>query len=356
MMAKRRIVAAAAAACFFLATAMWNPGLAAAAPTDYQILAGDFVGDSRDELFYYAPGTAPDYLTGFSFDGLYYYLDVLGEFTVNGSYKPLVGDFDGDGYDEILWYAPGTTTDYMWNFTGNTTVSSVPYTVNGNYARPTVGDYTGDGVDDVLWYAPGSGPDYLWDYNVGGSYVSVPRTINGVYLPVSGSFGNDATDDIFWYSPGTAPDYLWDYVPGTTQYTQQKYAVNGTNYRPVAVDMFGDGPGNEDILWYAPGPTADFTWDFYLGTRTSYPESISGDYLVAAGDFLGDGIEDVVFDTYDRTILWDHGPGVRTVVTWVWDTTLTASSNETGRAASPDREESGRVATAIEQEPLAVRR
>jgi len=329
----RRVGALGACAIVGSSTLLVGAGPASAeVPTGTLLVTGNFTGDVRDEIFYYSPGTFPDYLTGYSGDGTTSISqDLLGTFTVNATYTPLVGDLDADGYDEILWYAPGTATDYLWNFTSTSTVSSVPYTANGTYARPTVGDYTGDGADDVLWYAPGPAQDYLWDYEPGGGYVSTPRTISGTYIPVSGSFGNDATDDVFWYSPGPAADYLWNYVPGTTSYTQQVYAVSATGYRPFAIDMWGDGPGNEDIFWYAPGPGADYVWDFLGGQRTSYPESVNGEYLATAGDFVGDGIEDVVFEGYDRSILWNHSPdGFRHI--WTWTYTAAAA---TSRASAP---------------------
>lgn len=310
-MNRRRTIALGAAAGLSAAMVMAGPSPAGAAvPDDYQLLSGNFVGgaDSTDELFYYAPGSETEALASFTHYGDVVSHDLLGSFTVNGTYKPLVGDLDGDGMDEILWYAPGTATDYLWNFTSNTSVSSVAYTANGTYAGATVGDYTGDGADDVLWYAPGPAQDYLWEYNVGGGYTSTPRTINGTYRPISGSFGNDATDDIFWYSPGTAGDYLWDFNVGTTSYSQQAFTVNGTNYRPFALDMFGDGPGNEDIFWYAPGATADHTWDFVGGDVYSYAETVGGEYLTAAGDYFGDGVDDIVFQNYDLMVLWEHTP------------------------------------------------
>ena len=42
----------------------------------------------------------------------------------------MAGDFDGDNLDEILWYAPGPAADYLWNFTGYGTYTTRPYTVN----------------------------------------------------------------------------------------------------------------------------------------------------------------------------------------------------------------------------------
>ncbi len=275
-------------------------------PTDYTVLTGNYFGDGRDEAFYYAPGTTPDTMIGFTKDLVgNAQLQVYGNLTANGTYTPLVGDFDGDGFDEILWYAPGTAADSMWHLRADGSVASVPYQINGSYPRAMAGDFTGDSTDDVLWYAPGTAPDVMWDFNQGGGYTSTGRTISGTYQPVVGSFGNDVTDDILWYAPGTAKESLWDHVPGSTSYTQQVFDVRGT-YRPFAVDMYGDGPGGEDIFWYAPGAAGDSVWDFYLGQRFNSADSQPGTYLAAAGDFFGDGVEDILWDNAAETVMWDH--------------------------------------------------
>ena len=279
-------------------------------PTDHKILAGNFYAGPRDEFFYYTPGAGPDEMYTITKVNGEPQFNSVGSFTINGTYTPLVGDFDGDGFDEILWYAPGFAPDFMWNFTSYSSVQSRSYPVNGVYSRPTVGDYTGDGADDILWYAPGFTQDWLWDYNRGGSYNSGPRTINGHYLPVSGSFGNDRTDDVFWYAPGTAADYLWDYVPGSTAYQSVAQSVNATTYRPFSLDVYNDGPGSEDIYWYAPGTSPDFYWDYFLGSRFTHALAgelaINGHYLTAAGDFFGGGADDIVFESGSDLLIREH--------------------------------------------------
>ena len=65
---------------------------------------------------------------------------------------------------------------------------------------PITGDFDGNGVDDIVWYGPGGSPDYQWNFRVGGSYTSVPRRVNGHYTTTVGDFDGNGHDDILWYS------------------------------------------------------------------------------------------------------------------------------------------------------------
>ena len=317
-MGRGRITALTAAAGMCAGLLAFSPAPSSAqVPTDHTVLAGNFAAGPRDELFYYAPGSEAEGLFVITMSGDAPMIELRGEFTVNGTYTPLVGDFDGDGFDEILWYAPGSTQDYMWNFTSYTTIQSRSYPVNGTYT-PTVGDYTADGADDILWYAPGSQADYLWDYNTGGGYASHRQTINGVYKPVSGSVAQDATDDIFWYAPGTAADYIWDYPVGGGTPASIRQTVNGGGYLPFSLDVFADGAGNEDLFWYAPGTSPDSLWDYYFGSRFTYAEYVDGEYVTTSGDFFGDGAEDIVFENDTELLLYEHRLVPGGVERWEW--------------------------------------
>ncbi len=286
------------------------PAAAAAIPTDHALLVGNFAAGPRDEAFLYAQGTAPEAL--FIFTRLFDEppeLSVRGQFAIDGTYRPFVGNFDADAFDEIFFYGPGAVEDFVWNFTSYTQAQSVPSNVGGNFT-PIPGDYNSDGTDDIVWYTPGSGADAMWRSRPGGGYSSIPMSINGVYRPVSGSFGGDRSDDIFWYAPGTAADYLFDFNPGGKTRTIRQ-AVNGGNYLPFSADTFGDGPGEEDIFWYAPGPAADGLWDFFQGQvfKATISPNVTGEYVTAAGDFLGDGAEDYLFENDDIMQFWDNLPG-----------------------------------------------
>jgi hypothetical protein len=90
---------------------------------------------------------------------------------VSGRYRPVAFDPDGDGTDELLWYAPGPAVDVRWQ--GSPAAPrQVAASVGGDYL-PLAGDLDGDGHDDIAWYGPGGGPEVMW-WGGPGSIASGP--------------------------------------------------------------------------------------------------------------------------------------------------------------------------------------
>jgi hypothetical protein len=289
---------------------------AAAQTAEYIELSGDFSSDPGDEWLSYTPGPEPDWITVLGNGGV-----PGGTLTTTTSRdscigtmtgRPVVGNFDGTGYDEIFIYGPGSGGDAMVRRGGGFCTQDPRYTVGGDY-QPIAGDFTGDGVDDIYWYTPGVAADPLWDFNPGGGYTSVNINNNSTYRPVVASIGKDATDDIVWYSPpascdtpATAPTLLWDFTQGTTTYTTETLSIEGGPYEPFAFDQHGQGWRGHDLFWYSPTGTASPVWDYAQGVRSERVEPLSGDYQPVAGDFFGDGQDDIVWSTATQFVVWDH--------------------------------------------------
>jgi hypothetical protein len=271
-------------------------------------LTGDFDGDGYDDLLTYNPGTTGDELWFGEPDGSMRKVAV----SVNGQYRPVAGDFDGDGRTEILWYAPGSGADPHWEWNGSGW-SNQTRTINGTY-KPLVGDFDGDGNDDLLWYAAGKGADFYWYGTDSGSFASVGTRIDGTYGPLIGDLDGNGGDDIFWYAKGSASDWIWYSTLARGAYANRGTTVNGT-YAPFTGDF--DGNDTDDLFWYAPGSAKDFVWytNQVKGQYASVARSVSGTYVPGSADFDGDDADDIVWfspASANGDALWRGNPGGRT--------------------------------------------
>jgi hypothetical protein len=256
----------------------------------YRPFTGDFDGDGRADIFWYAPGSAADSIWfgrgGTSFERL--------ARPVSGNYLPFTGDFNGDGRSDIFWYGPGSGPDSVWLSRGDGTFSGAARPVDGVY-EPLVGDYDGNGRTDVFWYAPGSpasSPDRMWRWAADGTVTQTALPVSGSYDPLVGDFDGDARDDLFLYGAGSYPDHLW-FGTAAGGFTKTLRPVSGV-YEPFVGDF--DGDGVEDVFWYAPGSAGDPVW--YGRTSRTFAastRSVRGDYQPVVGDISGDGPTDIVW-------------------------------------------------------------
>jgi len=291
---------------------------------EYTPISGDFNGDGRFDIFWYAPGTATDRIrfgraTSNGADENAWF-DTGGTVDVNGTYRPVSGDFNGDGCWDILWYGVGTNPDSLWlgrttDAGGNNGMFNSGGTVeySGDY-KPVAGDFNGDGRDDLLLYGSGDNGDAVrWGRATHSGatqngWFDINGTVNvsGTYRPETGDFNGDGRCDVFWYNPGTAQDYIWygraTNAGGDNGWWDSYTTEFAGDYNPVITGDY-NGDGKFDIFLYQRGTDGDFirggsatlgSWSTALGSV-----NVNGTYKPVSGDFDGDGKWD---------IFW-HGPG-----------------------------------------------
>ena len=262
----------------------------------YQPLVGDFAGSNNDDVIYYSPGTKSDYLHISRADGTF---DDVRLPAINGTYKPLVGDFVGDDRDEVLFTAPGRTTAYLWRFdrngrSGAVAVDSASLSVPGTVTKAFVLDnrsFYGGPSDEVVWYAAGRAADRIdhfgWPSGGGITVTSRPISVSGTYQPVVGDFDGNGFADIFWYAPGSAPDSIW-LLDGTVIRSQTQRTLNAPvsgTYQVLSGNFSGSATRSE-LAFYQPGGGPDFLWTFDGGgSPTSEPRvnSLTGTAYVLRG-------------------------------------------------------------------------
>jgi hypothetical protein len=166
---------------------------------------GDFNGDGKDDIFRYVAGTS----------GADVFLSNGTKFVSSGSWTPAghgtdgwyIGDFNEDGKDDIFRYVAGTSGADVFLSNGTKFVSSGSWTGAGHGTDGWyIGDFNGDGKDDIFRYVAGTtGADVFistgtaFVYN--GPWTGAGHGTDGWYV---GDFNGDLKADIFRYVPGTS--------------------------------------------------------------------------------------------------------------------------------------------------------
>jgi hypothetical protein len=278
----------------------------------YAPVAGDFDGDGADGVYWYGEWDRPDSLwAGTAQPGAFSKHLLVGASDQAGTFLPVAGDFDGDGDTDIFWYQPGgdpivalrccnyepnARPDMLWSANGDGTFTAVPRS-RLEATIPVVGDFNADGADDILWYGPGAQRDEIW---IGGSWshgetpATVALSVNGDYRPVAGDFDGDGGDDLLWYAQGESEDTLWEFGPGFA-ITRSHPVLRGVGYEPFAGDF--DHDGADEVFLYGPGTVADriLTDVRADGTFDKVGLTVNGHYTPLVADFDGNGTTDVLW-------------------------------------------------------------
>ncbi|WP_254519223.1 M57 family metalloprotease [Aquimarina sp. Aq78] len=266
---------------------------------------GDYNGDGKDDIFRYRPGiSGADVFLSNGVDFIYSgnWTGAGVDFSKGGWH---IGDYNGDGKDDIFRYRPGISGAEVFLSTGSSFTNNGSWTGAGvDFSKGGwhIGDYNGDGKDDIFRYRPGiSGAEVFLStgssFTNNGSWTGagVDFSKGGWHI---GDYNGDGKDDIFRYRPG---------ISGAEVFlsTGSSFTNNGS-WTGAGVDFskggwhIGDynGDGKDDIFRYRPGISGA---EVFLSTGSSF--SNNGSWTGAGvdfskggwhiGDYNGDGDTDI---------------------------------------------------------------
>lgn len=294
--------------------------------------AGDFNGDGKDDIITFlrdseeGDGRGDVYValsTGNSFGGGQRWHE---DFCV-GFQIPGVGDFNGDGKDDIIAFTRSADTglgmgDVWVALSDGASFGSVmkwhEYFCIGNEI-PDVGDFNGDGKDDIIIFVrnaksgEGRGDVYV-ALSDGSSFVNAGTWHDffciATEIPAVGDFNGDGRDDIITFTrdtwsgngrgdvyvaiAGRGPSFL-----GTGVKWHDWFCIGGEI--PFVGDFNGDG--KDDIATMATeGENPDkvyvalSTGNAFVGTGEKWTGTVIGYNPVPdSGDFNGDGMDDMIY-------------------------------------------------------------
>ncbi|GAA3671566.1 hypothetical protein GCM10022267_67930 [Lentzea roselyniae] len=179
-------------------------------------LVGDFNGDNRDDIATFTRGPAADVYVALSNGSSFVGTSVKWhDFFAVGNEVPLVGDFNGDNRDDIATFTRGGAADvYVALSNGSSFVgTSIKwhdfFAVGAEF--PAVGDFNGDGRDDIATFTRGPAADVYVALSNGSSFVGTSIKWHdffavGSEIPGTGDFNGDGRDDISTFTRGDAAD------------------------------------------------------------------------------------------------------------------------------------------------------
>ncbi len=169
------------------------------------------------------------------------------------------GDFNGDGHPDLLWHHQTQGLLALWVMNGLNQVSATSLSpdrvADTNWRIAATGDFNGDGWRDIIWQHQGDGSISAWLMNgtrlVSGTLLTPNKVADTNWKIVgAGDFNNDRKTDLVWQNQSTGHLSVW-YMDGTRLIEGVWVAPNqvvNTSWKIRGVaDVNNDG--KPDLIW-----------------------------------------------------------------------------------------------------------
>src|SRR5690606_380005 len=127
------------------------------------------------------------------------------------------GDFNQDGYNDIVWRnnVTGQNTLLLMNGTTLGSFRALPSTADQDWRMAGVGDSNGDAIDHIVWRNTHNGKNTLWLLNNQqriDRFQALDITADLAWR-IAGvdDYDNDGDPDLFWRHAATGKSLLWTF-------------------------------------------------------------------------------------------------------------------------------------------------
>jgi len=285
---------------------------------------------------------------------------------VGGSFQPPadytykcksgLGDFNGDGYQDLVWMNNSTQQVTVHYFDGTQGATDIGWAWLNKVGEPSgwilvgAADFDGNGVPDLVWeYMPTGRVSVNYYGGLGGAtYLGwnwLGSAHPGWTVVAVADMNNDGVPDLIWQN-NTTNQVTVNYYGGTGGAVYQGWNWLNQGGEPAGWRVVGaadfDGNGTPDLVWQY-GPTRQVSVNYYGGAGGATYQGwawlnaagVAGWTVVGASDFNGDGVPDLVWQkdaTAQVTVNYYGGPGGASYQGWNW---LAASGYPGWKAVVP---------------------
>ena len=250
-------------------------------------------------------------------------------------------DLNGDGVPDLIWQNELTrqVTVHYYGGAGGASYQGYNWLYTSSapgWRAAAVADFNGDGVPDLVWQNEATGQASVHYY--GGSGGATDQGWNWLYsgnaagwkIVAAADFNGDGVPDLVWQNEGTR-QVVVHYYGGSGGAVDQGwtwlYGASAPGWRVVAAADF-NGDGVPDLVWQGEA-TRQVSVHYYGGTggaadqgwRWLNASGAPGWRVAAANDFNGDGVPDLVWisdTTRQVTLHYYGGTGGAVYQSWNW--------------------------------------